>query len=391
LILKNKKITLGVTGAISAYKALELTRLLVKAGAEVRVVMTRSAAEFVTPLSFSTLSKKPVSTGLFDLTAENGISHIDLAQSADLIIVAPATANIIGKAAGGLADDLLSTILMAAKAPVLFAPSMNSQMWANGAVEENIGKLKARGALFVGPSEGDLACGYKGTGRLAPVEEILEAAREALTPQDLLGEKVLVTAGPTREPIDPVRYVSNASSGKMGYALARAARRRGAEVVLVSGPSFLPRPVGVTFVPVGTAEEMLDACVSHFPQSTLVIMAAAVADYRPTKSYPNKVKKDAKVLSIEMERTEDVLKKLGTMKKKGQTLIGFALETDSLEENAKKKLKEKGLDLVVANTPEGLDSDTNRVTILGRDGLVERLVPLPKDEVADLILDRALR
>lgn len=391
MILKNKRITLGVTGAISAYKALELTRLLVKEGAEVSPVMTRSATEFITALSFSTLAKNPVSTELFDLTGETKISHIDLAQAADLIIVAPVTANMIGKAANGLADDLLSTILMAAKAPVLFAPSMNSQMWANKAVQENVGKLKARGFLFVGPCEGELACGYAGTGRLSPVEEILEAAKEALTPQDLKGEKVLVTAGPTREPIDPVRYVSNASSGKMGYAIARAARRRGAEVVLVSGPSFLPRPEGVTFVPVRTAEEMLDACVRHFPQSTLVIMAAAVADYRPTKSYPSKVKKDAALLSIEMERTDDVLKKLGTLKKKGQTLIGFALETDSLEENAKKKLKDKGLDLVVANTPAGLDSDTNQVTILGRDGVVDRLAPLPKEEVADIILNRALR
>ena len=390
-ILKNKKITLGVTGAISAYKALELTRLLIKEGADVYPVMTKAATEFITPLSLSTLSKNPVSTALFDLTGETKISHIDLAQSSDLIIVAPATANIIGKVANGLADDLLSTLLMAAKAPVLLAPSMNSQMWANPVVQANVKKLEKLGFFFVGPSEGDLACGYKGTGRLASVEEIFEAAEEALIAKDLKGEKVLVTAGPTREAIDPVRYVSNASSGKMGYAVAKAARRRGAEVVLVSGPSFLPRPAGVTFVPVRTAEEMLDACVSYFPQSTIVIMAAAVADYRPTKSYPSKVKKDARVLSLEMERTQDVLKHLGTLKKKGQTLIGFALETDNIEENARKKLKEKGLDLVVANTPAGLDSDTNQVTILSRDGLADRLPPLPKEEVADRILDRALK
>lgn len=391
MILKNKKITLGVTGAISAYKALELTRSLVKEGAEVRPVMTKSAKEFITPLSLSTLAKNPVSTELFDLTGETRISHIDLAQTSDLIIVAPATANMIGKAASGLADDLLSTILMAAKAPVLLAPSMNSQMWANPVVQGNIKKLEKLGYLFVGPSEGELACGYAGKGRLASVEEILEAAREALTPKDLKGEKVLVTAGPTREAIDPVRYVSNASSGKMGYAIARAARRRGAEVVLVSGPSYLPQPIGVTFVPVRTAEEMLDACVRHFPQSTIVIMAAAVADYRPTKSYPSKVKKDAKFLSIEMERTQDVLKSMGSRKKAGQTLIGFALETDAIEENARKKLDEKKLDFVVANTPAGLDSDTNQVMILGRDGKIEKLPPLPKEEIADRILDRALK
>lgn len=391
MILKNKKITLGVTGAISAYKALELTRLLIREGAEVRPVMTKSAAEFITPLSLSTLACCQVSTGLFDLTNETRISHIDLAQTSDLIIVAPATANIIGKAANGLADDLLSTVLMAAKAPVLMAPSMNSQMWANPVVQANIKKLEKLGYLFVGPSEGELACGYPGKGRLAPVEEILEAAREALSPKDLKGEKVLVTAGPTRESIDPVRYVSNASSGKMGYAIARAARRRGAEVVLVSGPSYLPVPTGVTFVPVRTAEEMLDACVRYFPQSTLVIMAAAVADYRPTKSYPSKVKKDAKFLSIEMERTQDVLKHLGSRKKPGQTLIGFALETDSMEENARKKLKEKNLDFVVANTPAGLDSDTNTVTIIGQSGKDERLPVLSKEEIADRILDRAVK
>lgn len=388
-MLKKKKITLGVTGAISAYKALELTRLLIKEGAEVRPVMTKSAEEFITPLSLSTLACCQVSTGLFDLTNETRISHIDLAQTSDLIIVAPATANIIGKAANGLADDLLSTVLMAAKAPVLMAPSMNSQMWANPVVQANIKKLEKLGYFFVGPSEGSLACGYTGKGRLAPVEEILEAAGEALTPKDLKGEKVLVTAGPTRESIDPVRYVSNASSGKMGYAIARAARRRGAEVVLVSGPSYLPVPSGVTFVPVRTAEEMLDACVRYFPQSTLVIMAAAVADYRPTKSYPSKVKKDAKFLSIEMERTQDVLKHLGSRKKPGQTLIGFALETDSMEENARKKLKEKNLDFVVANTPAGLDSDMNTVTIIGQGVKDEKLPALPKEEIADRILDRA--
>lgn len=391
MILRNRKITLGVTGAISAYKALELTRCLVKEGAEVRPVMTRSAAEFITPLSLSTLARCQVSTGLFDPTSESRVSHIDLAQTSDLIIVAPATANIIGKAANGIADDLLSTVLMAASVPVLYAPSMNSHMWANPAVQANVKKLEKQGALFVGPAEGELACGYAGKGRLSAVDEILEAAKEALSTKDLRGEKVLVTAGPTREAIDPVRYVSNSSSGKMGYALARAARRRGAEVVLVSGPSHLPVPSGVTFVPVRTAEEMCDACVRHFPQSTIVVMAAAVADYRPTKSYPSKVKKDARVLSIEMERTQDVLKTLGSKKKAAQTLVGFALETDNIEENARKKLREKNLDLVVANTPAGLDSDTNEVTIIGTSGKDERLPALSKDEIADRILDRVVK
>lgn len=388
MILKNKNITLGVTGAISAYKALELARLLIKDEAIVRPVMTKAAAEFITPLSLSTLCRNPVSSGLFDLTNETRISHIDLAQKADLIIVAPATANFIGKAASGIADDLLTTITLAACGPVLIAPSMNSRMWENPLVKENVRKLQKSGYLFVGPESGELACGYEGKGRLASVENIMDAAREALSPKDLKGEKVLVTAGPTREAIDPVRFVSNASSGRMGYSIAKAARSRGAEVVLVSGPSYLPIPAGITHVPVVTAEEMLDASIRYFTQSTIVIMAAAVADYRPTKTYPTKVKKEAKSLTIEMERTADVLKYMGSHKKNGQILVGFALETDNVEENAKKKLKEKNLDLVVANTPAGLDSDFNQVTILSPQAKKEDLPPLKKEAVAERILDR---
>ncbi len=390
MILKGKQITLGVTGAISAYKALELTRLLVKEEASVWPVMTRSAAEFITPLSLATLSRNPVSTGLFELTGANLISHIEIAQKSDLIICAPATANIIGKAASGIADDLLSTIIMAACCPVLFAPSMNSKMWANPAVVENIEKLKSRGYLFIGPAEGDLACGYQGKGRLSAVEDIMEAARDAISPKDLAGEKVLVTAGPTREAIDPVRFVSNSSSGRMGYALARAARRRGAEVVLVTGPTYLPSPSNMTVVHVTTAEEMYDASVRYFPQSSIVVMSAAVADYRPVKSYTSKVKKDAGTLSLEMERTTDVLKYMGKKKKPGQFLVGFALETENLEENARKKLQDKNLDLVVGNTPAGLDSEINQVTILNRENSTEVMAPLPKDEVADRILDRVV-
>lgn len=390
MILKGKQIALGVTGAISAYKALELTRLLVKEEASVWPVLTRSAAEFITPLSISTLARNPVSTGLFELTGANLISHIEIAQKSDLIICAPATANIIGKAASGIADDLLSTIIMAACCPVLFAPSMNSKMWANPAVVENIEKLKSRGYLFIGPAEGDLACGYQGKGRLSAVEDIMEAARDAISPKDLAGEKVLVTAGPTREAIDPVRFVSNSSSGRMGYALARAARRRGAEVVLVTGPTYLPSPSNMTVVHVTTAEEMYDASVRYFPQSSIVVMSAAVADYRPVKSYTSKVKKDAGTLALDMERTTDVLKYMGKKKKPGQFLVGFALETENLEENARKKLADKNLDLVVGNTPAGLDSEINQVTILNRENSTEVMAPLPKDEVADRILDRVV-
>lgn len=391
MVIKDKKIILGVTGAISAYKALELTRLLVREGSVVCPVMTRAAREFITPLSLSTLARNPVYSDLFELTGGNTISHIELAQTSDLIVVAPATADFIGKVASGIADDLLTTMTMAATAPVLIAPSMNTVMWDNPIVKSNVEKLRGLGYLFVGPDEGDLACGYRGKGRLSAVEEIMEAAVDALSAKDLLGEKVLVTAGPTREPIDPVRYVSNASSGRMGYAIARAAKRRGAEVVLVSGPSSVNRPPGIAFVPVVTADEMHEACVSYYPQSTLVIMAAAVADYRPRKSYPKKVKKEAASLAVDMERTEDVLKYMGRKKKSGQFLVGFALETEDLEENARKKLKDKNLDLVVANLPAGLDSETNQVTIINRDGDTEVLPPMKKDEVADRILDNVVR
>ncbi|MBI4950102.1 MAG: bifunctional phosphopantothenoylcysteine decarboxylase/phosphopantothenate--cysteine ligase CoaBC [Deltaproteobacteria bacterium] len=391
MVLRDKKIVLGVTGAISAYKALELTRLLVKAEATVWPIMTKSAREFITPLSLSTLAKNPVHDNLFELAEGARISHIDLADKADLVIAAPATANIIGKIAAGIADDLLTTVLSATTAPVLIAPSMNCRMWENKIVRGNCEKLKSCGYHFVGPASGELACGYEGKGRLSPVEEIMEAAEEALSKKDLKGEKVLVSAGPTREAIDPVRFVSNASSGRMGYAIARAARRRGAEVVLVSGPSYLPRPANIEFVQVVSAEEMNDACVRYFPQSTLVIMSAAIADYRPTKSYPAKVKKDAKTLSIDMERTTDVLKSMGRMKKNGQLLVGFALETENIEENARKKRDEKNLDLVVANTPAGLDSPTNQVAMIDREGETETLPPLSKDEIAERILDAVVR
>lgn len=390
MILKDKKIVLGITGAVSAYKALYLTRLLVKEEAAVWPVMTKSAHEFITPLSLSTLARNEVYSDLFELTGGRKIGHIELAQKSDLIIVAPATANVIGKVAAGIADDLLTTVIAAATVPVLFAPSMNDKMWANPVVKGNVERLKKLGYLFVGPCEGELACGAEGEGRLAEVEEIVDAAEEALSGKDLKGEKVLVTAGPTREAIDPVRFVSNASSGRMGYAIARAAKKRGAEVVLVSGPSYLPKPSGIDFVKVVTAEEMLDTCVKYYPQSTVVVMAAAIADYRPLKTSPTKVKKEAKTLTVEMERTEDVLKYMGK-KKKGQFLVGFALETENLEENAGKKLRDKNLDLVVANYPWGLDSEYNEVTMIDREAGVEKLPPLRKEEIAERILDCVIR
>ncbi len=390
MILKDKKIVLGVTGAISAYKALEITRLLVKSKAQVWPVMTRSAKKFITPLSLSTLAGTEVRTSLFDEGRAHSISHIRLAQEPDLILAAPATANLIGKVASGIADDLLTTIIAAASVPVLMAPSMNTRMWENPIVQANVKKLKALGYLFVGPATGELACGYEGKGRLSEAADVIDAVEEALSDKDLKGEKVLVTAGPTREAIDPVRFVSNLSSGKMGFALARAAKNRGAEVVLVTGPSYLPEPPGVTLVRVTSAAEMYDACVRYYTRSTLVIMAAAVADYKPVKSSPTKVKKEALTLKVEMQRTRDVLKHLGK-NKKGRFLVGFALETEQMEENAKKKMKEKNLDLVVANTPLGLNKDSNEVTIISRDGTKETTPALPKQEIAHKILDNVVR
>ncbi|MBI5681967.1 MAG: bifunctional phosphopantothenoylcysteine decarboxylase/phosphopantothenate--cysteine ligase CoaBC, partial [Deltaproteobacteria bacterium] len=363
---------LGITGGIAAYKALELTRLLNKKGANVHPVMTKSAAEFITALSFQTLSKNPVYTELFDANREASIRHIEIAEKSDLIIIAPATANIIGKAANGIADDLLTTIIMASKCPKLFAPAMNVNMYENPIVQKNISRLKRVGYLFIGPEEGELACGYGGKGRLASLEDIIEAAEECLSVKDMKGQKVLVTAGPTREAIDPVRFISNPSSGKMGYAIARAAKKRGAEVVLVSGPSYLKPPSGVTFVNVTTADEMSDVSMRHYPQSTIVIMAAAVADFRPNVSRSRKVKKEDSGLTIELERTQDILQEMGN-KKRGQFLVGFALETDDIINNAKRKLLDKHIDLIVANAPSGFDKDVNQVMIIEKSGGVIEL------------------
>ena len=387
MILNGKKIILGITGGIAAYKAIELARLFIKSGASVWPVMTKASANFITPLTLQTITGNPVALDMFDLTEESRISHIELAEKADIVVVAPATANIIGKAASGIADDLLTTVIMATRAPLLFAPAMNSNMYENKIVQTNIERLKKIGCSFIGPEEGELACGYEGRGRLAPVEDIVDAAEECLAPKDLKGEKVLVTAGPTREAIDPVRFISNPSSGRMGYAIARAAKRRGAEVVLVSGPSHLKPPRGVTFIKTTTAEEIAEATMRHYPQSTVVIMAAAVSDYRPRISHRKKVKKEEARINIELERTQDILKELGS-RKRGQFLVGFALETENMLANAKKKLKEKRLDMIVANDPGGFDGEITQVTIIESEDTVEHLPPFPKNEVAERILDK---
>jgi phosphopantothenoylcysteine decarboxylase/phosphopantothenate--cysteine ligase len=379
-----------VAGGIACYKAVELVRLLVKEGFSVQVVMTREAVQFVTPLTFQALSGKPVATEIFSLTEESQIGHINLADQAQIFVIAPATANVIGKVASGIADDLLTTVVMATQAPVLFAPSMNVHMLENPIVQENIRKLRRLGYHFMEPAEGYLACGYEGKGRLPEPEAIVEEVRGLLKKKDLAGERVLITAGPNHEPIDPVRFITNRSSGKMGYALARAALRRGAEVTLVAGPTSLAAPGKAQVVSVKTAAEMRAAVLERFPNSTAVVMAAAVSDYSPAEAAPKKLKKGAESMRLELKRNPDILEELGT-KKNGRLLVGFAAETDDVLANAGKKLKEKNLDMIVANdvTAEGsgFEGETNIATILDRSGNVQTLPLMTKDELADRIFD----
>jgi phosphopantothenoylcysteine decarboxylase/phosphopantothenate--cysteine ligase len=387
--LAGRTIVLGVCGGIAAYKSAELVRELRQAGARVRVIMTRHAQEFITPLTLQTLSGEPVATDLFDLGQESEIGHIALADAAEALVVAPATANVIGKMAAGLADDLLSTVLLAARAPVVVAPAMNVHMYENPVVQENLQRLVSRGARVVVPDCGSLACGYEGPGRLPDAAVLLEEIAAALAVQDLTAETVLVTAGPTREYLDPVRFLSNRSSGKMGFALARAARRRGARVVLISGPTALPEPRGVELVWVETAEEMAAAATRAAPEATVAIAAAAVADYRPAKRATEKESKLGGASSLALAATPDVVASLP--RRPSLIAVGFAAETRDLVVRARAKLERKHLDLIVANdvTAEGagFDVDTNRVTLVAADGVAE-LPLLEKDDVADAILDR---
>lgn len=384
------RVVLGVAGGIACYKAVELVRLLVKDGFSVQVVMTREAAQFVTPLTFQTLSGKPVATEIFSLTEESEIGHINLADQAQVFVIAPATANVIGKIASGIADDLLTTVVMATQAPVLFAPSMNVHMFENPILQENIRKLRRVGYHFIEPAEGYLACGYEGKGRLPEPEVIVEEIRGLLKKKDLAGERLLITAGPNHEAIDPVRFIANRSSGKMGYALARAAVRRGAEVTLVSGPTSLTAPEKATVLKVKTAADMRAAVLDRFSNSTTVVMAAAVSDYSPVEAAAKKLKKGAESMRLELKRNPDILKELGA-KKDGRFLIGFAAETDDVIANAGKKLKEKNLDMIVANdvTAEGsgFEGETNIATILDRSGKIQTLPMMTKDELADRIFD----
>jgi phosphopantothenoylcysteine decarboxylase/phosphopantothenate--cysteine ligase len=392
-MLQGKTIVLGVSGGIAVYKAVELLRLLTKAGADVHVIMTRNAREFVSPLTFQTLSCHPVHTDLFNLSQEQEIDHISLADRADLFILAPATANLIGKIAQGLADDLLTTSVMATKAPVLVAPAMNSNMYDNPIYQRNQKCLADAGYHILEPISGSLACGWEGKGKLPDPETIFSAAESVLAPKDLLGCHILVTAGPTREEIDPVRYVSNYSSGKMGFAIAAAAQQRGAQVILIAGPTNLTVPVGVRCMPVFSADEMRTAVFTHLDNVNVVIKAAAVADYRPVARSVQKMKKTADKLTLKLEKNPDILAELG--QQKGElVLVGFAAETERLLVHAAEKLQKKNLDLIVANdiTREGagFDGDTNIVKFLSADGQVEELEQMSKKEVARQLLDRVV-
>ena len=396
-MLKGKKIVLGVTGGIAVYKAVDLVSRLRKQGCEVRVVMTEHAQQFVTPLTFKEISGNQVAVSMWSSNQEFNVEHIALANWADAFVVAPATANIIAKMAYGLADDLLSTTLLAAQAPIVVCPAMNTGMYENVATQENIAKLKSRGVTVMPPAVGKLACGTSGAGRLPEPQEIVEflnaffAKREG----DLRGLKVLVTAAGTREPIDPVRFVGNRSSGKMGYAVAQMAAERGAEVLLVSGPSALSIPANVKAIKVETTNEMLEACLESYDKVDIVIKAAAVADYRPRDVAEQKIKKKTDdALTVVMDKNPDILKTLGA-KKTHQVLVGFAAETQNLLENARDKVVKKNLDMIVANdvtaAGAGFNADTNIVKFLFANGEVRSLEQMPKVDVANCILDEALK
>ena len=393
-MLVGARIILGVTGSIAAYKAVGLLRAMVQEGATVQVVMTHAATKFVAPLTFEVLSGSPVSLDLFE--AHHEMKHLSIPETADLIVVAPATANFLAKAASGLADDPLSTMLLTAQCPLVVAPAMDGGMWEHRTVVENVLTLRNRGVVVLDPDEGSLASGRFGQGRLADESRILEAIQTALTPRrDWQGHRILVSAGPTQEPIDPVRFISNRSSGKMGYALAEAARARGAHVILVTGPTALPQPQGVEVVAVETAEEMTKALCARLAWSTAVIMAAAVADYRPAQVAPHKLKKQGQGhQTLRLEPTTDILTTLSAQRTH-QLLIGFAAETQDLIAHATQKLSAKGLDLIVANdiTREeaGFGSDQNAASVIDRQGRITEFPLMAKRQLADQILNVAHR
>ncbi|HUU49694.1 MAG TPA: bifunctional phosphopantothenoylcysteine decarboxylase/phosphopantothenate--cysteine ligase CoaBC [Nitrospinota bacterium] len=394
-MIKEKLIVLGVTGGIAAYKSAEIIRGLIKLGARVKVVMTKNAKEFITPLTLQTLSKNPVICDMFSLDYKEEIEHISLPEELDLLLVAPATANIIGKFANGIADDFLSTLFLSIDRPIIIAPAMNEKMYANKTVRHNIDKLRANGIEIIDPGYGELACDTVGWGRLADEETIIKKVEDVLKrKQDLLNKKVMITAGPTQEPMDSVRFLTNLSSGKMGYALAKEAKRRGAEVILISGPTHLMKPHDIDLISIRTAEEMRKEAMDNFNNADIVIKASAVSDFRPKKSVSHKIKKESENIVLELERTPDILEEMGS-KKGNKILIGFAAETENIIKNAKEKIKRKNLDLVVANDVSkkdiGFQSDLNKAFLIFRDGEIKDLPVMTKELLAKEILDSTIK
>ncbi len=393
--IEGRHVVLGVSGGIAAYKSVELLRALVKKGAIVRVMMTANACRFVAPLTFEALSGGPVCRDLFEGGQDTAIPHIDWARRAEAVVIAPATANIIGKLAAGIADDALSTFLLAVTAPVLICPSMNADMYNNRAVQRNIALLRKDGCEVLEPGTGELACGTSGPGRMPEPEIIADRVCRLFAPGDMAGKRVLVTAGPTREPVDPVRFISNHSSGRMGYALARAAEYRGAAVTLITGPVSLAPPVNVEVVPVRTADDMAKETLARMPDCHIIVKVAAVGDYQADKVATQKIKKGGRPeLVLNLKETRDILKEVGRKKKKSQILVGFAAETQALVKNAKAKLAEKNADMIVANMVSGRDSafgsDTNEACLLYKDGREERLPRMDKEQLAHVLLDRIM-
>jgi len=396
--MDQRRILVAVTGGIAAYKVPELVRTLIRAGASVRCAMTREACEFVSPMVLQTLTGHAVRTSLFDPAQEGEIDHIALADWAELVVLAPASANTLAKLAHGLADDLVSAVLLATRAPILVAPAMNVNMWEHPATQQNLEILRERGVFTVGPDAGELACGWEGVGRMSAPEAIADAARLRLTPSDLTGQVVLVSAGGTQEAIDAVRFLGNRSSGKMGFAVAAEAALRGARSILVAGPSSLPTPPGVRRIDVVSAQQMREAMLAEFEAATIAVMAAAVADFRPLQSSDRKIKKedlpDGAGLTLELVPNPDILAELSG-RKGGRTVVGFAAESHDLIAAARRKLNRKGCDLLVANDitqhASGFDSDTNTVVFVWPDGEIEQLASLPKREVAAQLLDRVMK
>jgi phosphopantothenoylcysteine decarboxylase/phosphopantothenate--cysteine ligase len=391
-MIADKQIVLGVCGGIAAYKSVEILRRLVKLGARVRVIMTASATRFVSPMTFAVLSQNPVCLDLFEGTDDAAIRHIDWAEAAQAVVIAPATANMVAKLAHGVADDALSTFMLAVTCPVMVCPSMNSNMFDHPATQRNLRRLERDGCRVLAPGEGELACGTTGPGRLPEPDTVVDRLVALLTASDLAGQTVLVTAGPTREAIDPVRYISNPSSGKMGYAIARAAENRGARVVLISGPVALTPPLNTQVVPVTTAEEMAAAVFERLEQAQVVVKVAAVSDYRPVVAHDHKIKKGAAGIQIDLERTTDILKEVGRRRRADQILVGFAAETHDMETYARRKLAEKRLDVIAANligpADSGFAAETNRLTLFFADGRKMPLDLMPKAALAHLILDQ---